>query len=268
MHSTLLVQLSDLHVLAPGKVLSGMVETDALLARCLAAVQALDPRPDAVLLSGDLVDSGHPAEYQRLRELLAAIDVPVYVIPGNHDALDALRHAFRDHDYLPPAGPLRWCVQVGALRLIGLDSSIPGEAGGRIDADTLDWLDQTLAAAPDQPTVVALHHPPFDSGIRHMDEIGLRDPAALAAVIRKHAQVERVLSGHMHRPMTARFGGTVASTCPSSAHQIEFNLQAAHPGGFILEPPAFQVHRWDPAAGLVSHLVPVGDFSGPHRFHD
>ncbi len=264
----LLVQLSDLHVLTSGKTLSGIVATDLLLEQCVAAVRALDPQADGVLLSGDLVDSGHPAEYARLREILAPLDLPIYVIPGNHDARETLRAAFHDHAYLPRAGPLNWQVEVAEVRLIGLDSSIPGEPGGRLDADTLAWLERTLAAAPEHPTVVALHHPPFDSGIRHMDAIGLANPEALAAVIRRHPQVERVLSGHVHRAISTRFAGTVASTCPSSAHQIEFNLRPEHPGGFIMEPPGFQVHRWVAGGSVVSHLVPVGQFSGPHSFRD
>jgi len=264
----LLVQLSDLHVLTSGKTLSGIVATDLLLGQCVAAVRALDPQPDAVLLSGDLVDSGHPAEYARVREILAVLDMPVYVIPGNHDARENLRAAFHDHPYLPSSGPLNWQVDIGDVRLIGLDSSIPGEAGGGLDRATLGWLDRILASAPSRPTLVALHHPPFASGIQHMDRIGLANPEALAAVIRRHPQVERVMSGHVHRSMSTRFAGTVASTCPSSAHQIEFNLRPDHPGGFIMEPPGFQVHRWVPGAGVVTHLVPVGNFSGPHSFHD
>lgn len=264
----LLVQLSDLHVLTAGRILSGLVATDLLLEKCLAAVQALAPAPDAVLLSGDLVDSGDLLEYQRLRELLAPLRMPVYVIPGNHDSTPVLRAAFADHAYLPAQGPLRWQVEVAGLCLIGLDSSVPGQAGGALDADTLDWLDTALSARRDQPTLVALHHPPFDSGIRHMDDIALAEPARLAAVISHHPQVERVLCGHVHRPITTRFAGTVATACPSSAHQIEFNLNPAHPGGFILEPPAFMVHRWTPHSGLVTHVIPVGEFAGPYGFDD
>lgn len=264
----LLVQLSDLHILTEGTMLSGVVATDLLLQRCVTAVNKLQPRPDAVLLTGDLVDSGRADEYRRLRQLLAPLHLPVYVIPGNHDHVGNLRAAFSDHAYLPQEGPLRWQVEVGGVRIIGLDSSIPGKPSGALLADTLDWLDRSLAEAQRQPTLVALHHPPFATGIQHMDECGLADPEALAAVIRRHPQVERVLCGHVHRPAVARFAGTLASICPSSAHQIEFNLLEGHPGGFIMEPPAFQVHRYLPETGVVSHLVPVGGFDGPYRFTD
>jgi 3',5'-cyclic AMP phosphodiesterase CpdA len=264
----LLVQLSDLHILRPGKTLSGLVATDRLLAQCLSAVLALDPAPDAVLLTGDLVDSGSAEEYRHLRALLAPLKMPVFVIPGNHDERVALRAAFADHRYLPQSGALDWVSEELPVRLIGLDSSVPGKPGGFLSVATLAWLDQTLAAAPAQPTIVALHHPPFNTGIGHMDRIGLENPAALAAVIRRHPQVERVLSGHLHRAIQTRFAGTLASTCPSSAHQVECNLQPGHSGGFILEPPGFQLHCWSPADGLVTHLIPVGDFAGPYGFHE
>jgi 3',5'-cyclic AMP phosphodiesterase CpdA len=262
----LLAQLSDLHVLVPGKALSGIVATDRLLTDCVSALMALDPLPDAVLLTGDLVDSGHPDEYARLRMLLAPLSMPVYVIPGNHDEIDALRAAFTDHDYLPRTGPLRWVVECAPLRVIGLDSSVPGRSGGMLDAETLSWLDDALRLAPETPTVVALHHPPFNSGIRHMDEIGLEDPTGLAAVIGRHPQVERVVCGHVHRAIQARFAGTIASVCPSTAHQIECNLLPQHLGGFTLEPPGFQLHHWQPGSGLITHFVPVGEFPGPYRF--
>ena len=153
------------------------------------------------------------------------------------------------------------------LRLIGLDSTIPGEGGGRLSAQGLEWLDRTLAVAPQQPTIVALHHPPFASGIVHMDRIGLANSDDLAAVIRRHPQVERVLSGHVHRTLQKRFAGTLALGCPSTAHQIEFNLQGRHRGGFIMETPGFQAHVLTDDGTVVSHLIPVGTFSGPHRFH-
>ncbi len=263
----LLVQMSDLHVLAPGRQLSGIVDTGRLLAEAVAAVRALDPQPDAILLSGDLVDTGQAEEYQHLRQLLAPLNLPVYVIPGNHDAIANLRDAFADHPYLPAHGRLNWVVEDFPVRLIGLDSSVAGHSDGCLGDETLRWLDDTLAAAPDRPTLVALHHPPFPTGIRHMDRIGLQDANALRAVISRHPQVERLLSGHVHRAVQTRFAGTLASACPSTAHQIEFNLNDQHRGGFIMEPPAFQVHAWTAAAGLVSHLVPVGHFSGPHRFN-
>ena len=262
----LLVQLSDLHILEEGKVLSGVVETDRLLVACVAAIARLDPQPDAVLITGDLVDSGKPAEYLRLRALLAPLQMPIFVLPGNHDEVSALRAAFSDHPYLPLEGPLNWTSDALPVRLVGLDSTVTGYSGGRLPATTLEWLDRILSQQPSTPTIVALHHPPFESGIRHMDRIALDDPAGLAEVVARHPQVERVVAGHIHRSIQTRFAGTVASTCPGSAHQIACDLRIDHIGAFTLEPPAFQLHHWNRQGQLVTHLVPVGDFSAAYAF--
>src|SRR5262249_38331177 len=143
---------------------------------------------------------------------------------------------------------------------------IPGEGGGTLCAQRLAWLDHTLADS-DRPTIVALHHPPFATGIGHMDRITLDHPESLAKVIARYPYVERVIAGHLHRPITARFAGTVASTCPSPAHRGALEIAPDGLEGFIMEPPAFQLHYWD-GAKLVTHTVFVGDFDGPYPFRE
>src|SRR5215475_15847366 len=100
----LIAQISDMHVKAPGELLFGRIDTPAFLARAVAHIEALDPRPDVVLATGDLVEAGKPEEYAHLKRLLAPLSMPVYLIAGNHDARDALRDVFVDHAYLPRTG--------------------------------------------------------------------------------------------------------------------------------------------------------------------
>ena len=111
-----------------------------------------------------------------------------------------------------------------------------------------------------------MHHPPFATLIGHMDGMGLEDPAALEDVIDRNPQVERVLCGHLHRPIQARFGGTIASTCPSPAHQVALDLTAEAPARFKMEPPAFQLHAWRADTGVVTHTAYIGEFPGPYPF--
>jgi Icc protein len=265
----LIAQLTDLHIKPPGRVAYGLVDTAAMLRAAVASLLAQRPRPDLVLLTGDLTDAGRPEEYALLRELLAPIDCPIYVVPGNHDDRAALRAGFADHAYLPPGdGFIQYVVEDHAVRLIGLDTVSPGEAGGVLCGDRLAWLETQLAAAPDRPTVVFLHHPPFNTGITHMDAIGLAGSAAFATVIRRHPQVERVLAGHLHRPIQARWAGTLASTAPSPAHQVLLDLTPDAAPGFTLEPPGYQLHLFTPEIGLVSHTVTIGNFAGPYPFRD
>jgi 3',5'-cyclic AMP phosphodiesterase CpdA len=134
----------------------------------------------------------------------------------------------------------------------------------------LTWLAAQLDAAQGKPTVVALHHPPFVCGIGHMDELRL-DPAAagkLAALLANYPNVERVICGHVHRPMFVRFGGTIASAVPAPAHQVALDLHEDAPSAFVMEPPAYALHRYDPATGIVTHHAYVDAADGPYPFYE
>ena len=250
----LLAQLSDLHVGLPGSKVDLAYESAARLERAVAHVCALDPRPDAVVLTGDLVNDGTPAEYARLAALLAPLPMPVYVLPGNHDDREHLRAAFAARGYLPPRGPLCYAVDVGPLRLLALDTNVPGQPSGRLEAQQLAWLDARLAEARARPTLLALHHPPFRTGIQRADdEMGLSGAEALEAVVRRHPQVERILCGHLHRPIVSRFAGTLAATCPSTMHQLQLDLRERGRLALVPEPPALLLHLWREGEGLVTH---------------
>lgn len=151
-----------------------------------------------------------------------------------------------------------------------LDTLDTGFPGGRLGAQRLDWLHDALAAATARPVVIAMHHPPFATGIGHMDvqSLAADDIPAFARIVRAAGNVERILCGHLHRSIDARFAGTVASTCPSPAHQVALDLDPDGEPGFVMEPPAYKVHAWVPGQGLVSHLAYVGTFDGPHPFFE
>ena len=264
----LVCQISDMHVRLPGQLSYGVVDCARMLRAAVAEILRLPQRPDVVVATGDLVHAGNAAEYANLREILAPLPMPVYVIPGNHDDREALRAAFPDHAYLgQSAGFVQYAIEDWPLRIVALDTVIPGSDAGTLCAERLAWLEAALAREPRKPTLVIMHHPPFDTLIDHMDAIGLAEADRLAAVIRKHPQVERVLCGHLHRPIQVRFAGTLASTCPSTAHQLGLDLAPRARSFFRMEPPALQLHAWRGGA-VVSHTLPIGDFSGPHRFRE
>lgn len=265
----LLCQISDLHIRAPGLISYGVVDCAAMLARCVAEVLRLPQRPDVVVITGDLTDIGAPEEYAHLRTLLSLLPMPVYLMPGNHDDREALRISFPDHAYLRQWLPyVQYAIDDWPLRLVAIDTVIPGEAGGRLCAERLGWLERTLAAKPDKPTLVLMHHPPFATLIGHMDGMGLESNQEFENIIRKNPQVERILCGHLHRLIQARFAGTVASTCPSPAHQVALDLAPDTEGRFKMEPPAFQLHAWRRDTGVISHTAYIGDFAGPYPFRD
>jgi 3',5'-cyclic AMP phosphodiesterase CpdA len=266
----IIAQISDPHVKEPGRLAYRVVDTSAALARVVAAVSETVPRPDICVVTGDLVDLGRPVEYAQLRALLKPLAMPVYVIPGNHDERQALRAAFAEDGYMPAAGEfIQYTVERHPVRLVALDTIVPGEGGGLLCAERLAWLDARLGEARDRPTVVLMHHPPFRTYIRHMDELGLDGADAFAAVIARHPQVERVLCGHLHRAIQFRLGrSTIASTCPGTSHQVVLDLRPEGASAFRLEPPGWQLHVWDEGQGIVSHTGVIGDFPGPYPFHD
>lgn len=267
------VQLSDPHILTKGRLLMNGVDTADFLMRAIAHIVAMPHTPSHVLITGDLVESGELDQYLHLRELLTPLPCPVLLMPGNHDAVPHLRKAFTDHPYLDctaldPAlsGFALYETRLGSRRLLALDTSVPGEHHGSLCTARLEWLRARLEAVPDTPTIVAMHHPPFATGIRHMDTMGLREGGSeLEALIQQHPQVERILCGHLHRPITRRFGGTLAMTAPSPAHQITLGLAPNARPSFIFEPPGLYIHTVQ-AEHLVTHLQPLGDFGEPQLY--
>ncbi len=265
----LLAQVTDTHIKAGGKLSYRVVDTESALKRCVAHILNLPQAPDAVLFTGDLTDFARAEEYENLAHLLEPLSMPYFLMAGNHDTADAMRAAFPTHEYMGQrSGKLDYVIDAYPLRIVALDSTVPNQGAGALTQMQLDWLDATLAAQPHKPTLVALHHPPFWTGIGHMDEQPLANPQALEPVIAKHPQVERVISGHLHRNIVTRFGGTVASTCMSPAHQVALDLADDAASRFMMEPPGYQLHLWREGAGLVSHVVAIGEFAGPYPFHE
>jgi 3',5'-cyclic-AMP phosphodiesterase len=253
----LLVQLSDPHIGATWAETDPVAETEpaAGFAAAIDGVLALGASPDAVLVTGDLADHAADGEYEQVRALLGRIDAPSYVLPGNHDDRDALHRHFD----VPGAGgePVQYAVDLGPLQLVVLDSTIPGEDGGALEHGQLGWLDETLAAAPDMPAVVAMHHPPFLMGIPPWDAIALRpeDRERLGEVLARHACVERVLVGHVHRAISTELGGRAVMSVPSTYVQGLLDFRATELA-LSDDPPGFAVHTLV-GGRLVSHVQPV-----------
>ena len=269
--SVLIAQISDLHVKEPGVLAYRKVDTAAALTRCIAALNCLDPRPDLVVASGDLVDTPTQREYEHLKALLAPLEIPLAVIPGNHDARALVRAAFPTQPYAHATGPLDLSLAVGPLDILIIDSSVPEAPHGLLEAATLRWLDATLAVSATRPALIFVHHPPFVTGIAHMDQQNLRNAGDLAALLQRHGRVRLVASGHVHRAVLTMLAGIPATICPAPSHAVALDLAEHDPPALMVEPPALHLHAWFPGSGfgdVVTHLVPIGDFDGPHPFFD
>jgi Icc protein len=264
----LICQISDTHIKANRRLVYKRVDTATSLEHCIAEILRLPQRPDIVLFTGDIGDLGTPEEYALVRELLAPIRMPIYLIPGNHDSREHLRTSFPDHAYMQQGGKfIQYAIDDYPVRLIALDTAIPQKSAGELCDERLDWLEAKLAEARDRPTIVMMHHAPFATGLSYMDGIGLiKGTERLGRIIEKNPQVERIVCGHLHRTIVRRFHGTVASTCTSPAHQSLLDLEPGATPMFVMEPPGFQLHVWTEQIGLVTHTVTIGDFDGPHPY--
>lgn len=258
----LIAQISDLHVVEDDAA-ARVVDANRNLADCVAYLNGMARQPDVVLATGDLTDDGRPAQFEVLREILRDLRAPVLLIPGNHDEREPFRAAFRrDHAVIPADGPVHYALDDWPVRLVGLDSLRTGHHDGELDTPRLAWLDATLAARPDQPTLVFLHHPPFRTGIWWMDCIGLRGAPELREVIGGHPQVQRVVAGHIHRPIHTNWGDAVVSVAPSTTMQTQCDLHPEHRPVIAAETPMLQLHWYD-GDHFVTHTTP---FQAPaHR---
>jgi 3',5'-cyclic AMP phosphodiesterase CpdA len=266
----LIAQISDLHIKPVGVRAYGRVDTAAALARCIKELNRLVPRPNLVVISGDLVDAPSTQAYDHLVALLSPLEIPFAAVPGNHDDRDLIRAALPG-GYARPSGAMHSLRAIGDVDVALLDSTVPGRDYGTLDVESLAWLESFLAASPSRPALLFMHHPPFVTGIGHMDAQNLRNAADLAAILRRHPRVRLVAAGHVHRATLTNFVGAAATICPAPNHAVALDLDARLPPSFTIEPPAFHLHAWIPDDGLgtvVTHWVPIGDFEGPHRFFD
>jgi Icc protein len=245
---TLIAQLSDPHIRLEDPV------TQDTLAAGVARVLTLDPPPAAVLVTGDIANSGTAAEHARALELLAPLPMPVHRLAGNHDRFEERT---------------RYVVEAGGVRIVACDTSIEGRDDGALELDSsiegrddgaleLDWLAERLAEDAETPTIVAMHHPPLVTGIAWLDELGLpaEQRAALAELLAGAPNVKRVVAGHVHRVMHATLGGCGVITCTSTNVQSGLNFNTPE-AVLVSEPPSLLVHALLDSGELVTHVQPI-----------
>jgi len=230
-----------------------MPNTSDYLRRTIVRLHALRPRPDIVLATGDLTERGSPHEYRRLRSILGRLEIPHFLIPGNHDDRDALRRAFSDHRYLRTfESHASFAIDAWPLRILGLDSTRPGRSGGFVDAERLAWLDAELRAHPRRPTILAMHHPPFRTGVPAMDAQRFVNVEGLAEVVRAHRQIARIVAGHLHTILMRPWNGTIACTAPSTSPQFVIGRSRL---GIGVESAGFLLHEWSFNADVHTFIV-------------
>jgi 3',5'-cyclic AMP phosphodiesterase CpdA len=258
----LIAQITDLHLgFDPGN-------PDELnrrrLDEALRTLRDMVPRPDLLLATGDLADTGDDsASYARLKEAVADLPFPVYCALGNHDGRAAFRAAFPDAPM--PDGFHQYAIEDWDLRILVLDTLEEGRHGGNFCETRGAWLKARLDEAPERPTLLVLHHPPIESGHSWMTE----NPDAewvtrLEGIVAARTNIVAMVSGHLHRPVVTRWAGTILAVCPSTAPQVALDFQPIDPERpddrpmIVAGAPWFAIHVWN-GATLVTHFDTAGD---------
>ena len=258
----LVAQITDLHLgFDPG-------DPDEFnqqrFARTLAALVAMLPQPDLLLVTGDIAEHGDDrSAYARFREAISALPFPTHCALGNHDGRNAFFSVFpelRTED-----GFLQYSIEEFPLRILVLDTMEEGRHGGAFCRRRAAWLSERLEEAPHRPTLIALHHPPIETGIAWLTE-DKEAPwiAQLRYAIGQARNVVGMVAGHVHRPIVAGWGRFPLMVCPSTAPQVALGLGAIDPEVpdgrpmIVADDPYFAIHRWE-GGQLVSHLDTAAD---------
>ena len=252
----LVAHTSDFHVFS-GKPETSLVRLDAAEAarKVINDIANFAPRIDAVMITGDLADGGSAQDYALVKEILSPIDVPIFTVPGNHDARAGFRAAFEDTLPFVPGVKLDYATVCGDLRIIGLDTMIEGQIHGGLDENQIEWLGEHLAEPTDLLTLILMHHPAFPSTITKLDQMALQGGhAKFEKLIAGFVGPLRILSGHIHRPYQTLWNGVwcAVSGGPSFQHALNMDPDAPEPAD-TKEPFAYFIHRIEEAAAMTVH---------------
>jgi len=261
------IQITDPHVVAPPKKVSSRIDSALMLQEAVSRIKADMPKigpVDAVLITGDISDDGSAESYALFRDLIGPLDLPYFVIPGNHDKREPMRSAFANQGYVPTCGRLNWSINLKGVHLIGLDTLVEGQGGGILETDTLEFLAHALADAGHDPVLLAMHHPPFASGIQFMDSVGLAGIDLLTEVVNASKADIRIVCGHVHSMMAGAVGRVNAFSGPATCSTFAADFRPDAPIGFMTDPGGYMIHDWD--GSFRSIHVGTKQGSGPHPF--
>ncbi|QAY60765.1 phosphodiesterase [Microbacterium protaetiae] len=259
-----IVHVSDTHFLDGNRPLGGTYDTASNLQRTLAAIENLAVRPDALVFTGDLTDLGEPAAYAALKAavepLAERLGAQVVWVAGNHDERPELHRSLLGE--APTQAPVTGVHDLRGLRLIALDTSVPGWHHGDLDDAQVEWLREVLAEPAPHGTLLAMHHPPLPSHLPLFDILELRHQQALADAIRD-TDVRGILAGHLHYSTHGMFAGVEVSVAAATCYTMNLARPAVQVNGMDAGQSFHLVHVYD---DTITHAVvpvvdaPTGDF--------
>lgn len=259
----LLAQISDTHFRSAGEKLYGFIDVNAANADAVSQLNALRERPDAVVVSGDIVNCGRPQEYQVARRVLGGLNYPLLLIPGNHDDKAHFLEALSP--LCPQLGRdaqnMRYAIDDFATRLLFIDSSLAGESNGFLTPQTLEWLEAELVRANGRPTAIFMHHPPLPLGHAQMDPIACENGHRLLALADRFPALVRVFCGHNHGLAFTQYRQLTIATVPGTVHQVPYCHEDRRPY-YDMSPPACVMHR-QVGDQWVSYQHSLAHYAGP-----
>lgn len=264
----LLAQISDTHFRSHGQKLYGFIDVNAANADVVSQLNALQERPDAVVISGDIVNCGRPEEYQAARQILGSLNYPLYLIPGNHD--DKALFLEYLHPLCPQLGTdaqnMHYAVDDFATRLLFIDSSRAGTSKGWLTDKTIKWLEAQLFDGGDKPATVFMHHPPLPLGNAQMDPIACENGHRLLGLVERFPSLTRIFCGHNHSLTMTQYRQAIISTIPGTVHQVPYFHEDTRPY-YDLSPASCLMHR-QVGEQWVSYQHPLTHYAGPWMYDE
>ncbi len=256
----IIAQITDTHIVPKGQSYKNMPETDTAnrLKLVVERINELNPLPDVVLFTGDAIDKGGRDAYRHLKDLLKPLLMPVYIIPGNHDDRENMRDAFSDKSYMPKDGNIHYVIDEYPVRLIALDTNVPGQEYGLLSQDQLSWLEEKLKENTTKPTLIFMHHFPMKVGQKRIDEMECQVEGDFEKLIESSPNVIRIVAGHYHRTSAALYGGKLFYIAPSVASGHHFNTaEDMFVTAIDLTNPYFTLHDWRGGLRMFTESVQV-----------
>lgn len=238
----LIAQLTDTHVVDPRTDEELYVDNNGRVVEAVESINRESPAVSAVLATGDLTQWGTPEEFAQLATLMAAVRPPILPLAGNHDNRDGIRNCFPSAPWID-ATHASWVTAVEHVRVIGLDSTRPGEPGAEFDDERETWFRGVLDEPHEGPTLLAMHHPPFLTGIDWMDRAGFVGLDRFVSVLAETNVVDRIQCGHLHRPMSSVVGGVLAEVGPATTVHVALDVAPDGPVQVIRDPAGYRLLR-------------------------
>lgn len=241
---TQLVQITDTHILSRGELLYGVVDTAVHLRESVAEINAMEPQPDLVMITGDLVEKPSDSTYSHFEELIAPLKAPVFLIPGNHDDPEIMWKRFGKSLKFPGKPPCyQYVIDEYDFRILALNTHLDGTELPEFGKNRLEWLNEHLAMS-DRPTMIVIHHPPMKTGVEFIDMAGVEWYQGIREAVERNPQVQLIICGHGHLELIGRLGNVVVYMAGATAHQLIAGRVKDRAPAFDPSRVAPVLHQW------------------------